>query len=176
MKKPDFKPLDLGKFKKELTKKIEDKTEKKESRYDSLMKVIEIQGIDDKLFLTTGSIPYFLDDIDSIKLSEKHNDTDTDGDEWKNKVNLENKDWQKQIDEMKEKNFEKPFQINFSYGDEAYLEKSGIIDSHGYGNKVFYLPKKYESQIKTYNEYIEGKIKKKAEDEFSELTKNINFN
>ena len=179
MKNPDFKdfkPLSFKKFKKEFNIVKKSNNENKESRYYSLLKKIQIEGISDILYCSSGSVPYFLDDIDKVEMKEKYDGSeDEDGEKWKTLI-TENNDWQKQINKMKHKNQNEPFEISFSYGDEKFLEKSGIINSENFGTKIYYIPKQLETEVERYNKYTEGNINKQAEDEFASLTKNINFN
>jgi len=173
----DLRPLNLGAFKDEFEKKnSEDRTQEQSLRRDVTINPFKIEEINTTLYSCNGTLPYFLDDMKVLELSEPEEPShyDTEGEEWKKDLPIENT-WQEEIDKMKELNNGKPFEIVFPYKSRDRFKKMGIIPDT-YSDHLFYVPDNYMQDVKKYNEHVTHKAAKEAADDFASLVKRINYN
>lgn len=164
--------MDLSKFKEKFEKKNADpgKIEGKAYKEHSVIMPIHLDGISQKLYVFDGSAPYFLRDLEKVKLEILREVEE--GEEWKE---TESRSWQETIDQAIEKNSGKAIEIEVPYSTVEKLKEDGVLEEDPY-YKFFYLPESFDSDIKKFNEYSTTQAKKSAEKNFAELVDDINFN
>lgn len=179
MNEQNYNPMNLGKFKNAVEKKLAGDHGEREWNRNPTIENIKLEGIKQTLFVSEGNVPYFLQDLEELKLSSPKTDYDEDyeSEGWKSIGGGADMSviWQEEIEAQISKDPARAFKIDLPYDTRQELEKKGVLPKGAYMS-IYYLPKDLEKDVAKYNVYAKEKQMKDAEQAFANNMSNINLN